>query len=152
MLPSAGRYGIMLACWHGEPKERPTFPALVKILGDLLQDNSLPVCALQCRRQFQLFAVVFGGYMFWFSNRHIPFRRVRTTSLWTTHRARRMMVSHRLHHGLHLKKNSEWPATLCPPGTRLLKSPGWQYARSHVPLRTTCRFHLLLNVYFRICG
>uniref|UniRef100_A0A7N6C0T6 Vascular endothelial growth factor receptor 3 n=1 Tax=Anabas testudineus TaxID=64144 RepID=A0A7N6C0T6_ANATE len=35
-------YGIMLACWHGEPKERPTFPALVKILGDLLQDNSLP--------------------------------------------------------------------------------------------------------------
>ncbi|KAM4586251.1 vascular endothelial growth factor receptor 3 [Fundulus diaphanus] len=35
-------YGIMLACWHGEPKERPTFPALVQILGDLLQDNSLP--------------------------------------------------------------------------------------------------------------
>ncbi|XP_059201767.1 vascular endothelial growth factor receptor 3 [Centropristis striata] len=35
-------YGIMLACWQGEPKERPTFPALVQILGDLLQDNSLP--------------------------------------------------------------------------------------------------------------
>ncbi|KAA8589084.1 hypothetical protein FQN60_010429, partial [Etheostoma spectabile] len=35
-------YGIMLACWHGEPKERPTFPALVQILGDLLQDNSIP--------------------------------------------------------------------------------------------------------------
>ncbi|XP_034545105.1 vascular endothelial growth factor receptor 3 isoform X2 [Notolabrus celidotus] len=35
-------YGIMLACWHGEPKERPTFLALVQILGDLLQDNSLP--------------------------------------------------------------------------------------------------------------
>lgn len=35
-------YGIMLACWHGEPKERPTFPALVQILGDLLQDNSPP--------------------------------------------------------------------------------------------------------------
>uniref|UniRef100_A0A671VHP6 Vascular endothelial growth factor receptor 3 n=1 Tax=Sparus aurata TaxID=8175 RepID=A0A671VHP6_SPAAU len=35
-------YGIMLACWHGEPKGRPTFPALVQILGDLLQDNSLP--------------------------------------------------------------------------------------------------------------
>lgn len=33
----------MLACWQGEPKERPTFPALVQILGDLLQDNSLPV-------------------------------------------------------------------------------------------------------------
>uniref|UniRef100_A0A3Q3J0F3 Vascular endothelial growth factor receptor 3 n=1 Tax=Monopterus albus TaxID=43700 RepID=A0A3Q3J0F3_MONAL len=35
-------YGIMLACWQGEPKQRPTFPALVQILGDLLQDNSLP--------------------------------------------------------------------------------------------------------------
>ncbi|KAL2077803.1 hypothetical protein ACEWY4_027307 [Coilia grayii] len=35
-------YGIMLACWQGEPRERPTFPALVEILGDLLQDNGLP--------------------------------------------------------------------------------------------------------------
>ncbi|XP_031442663.1 vascular endothelial growth factor receptor 3 isoform X2 [Clupea harengus] len=35
-------YGIMLACWQGEPRERPNFPALVEILGDLLQDNSLP--------------------------------------------------------------------------------------------------------------
>ncbi|XP_060935672.1 vascular endothelial growth factor receptor 3 [Limanda limanda] len=35
-------YGIMLACWYGEPKERPTFPALMQILGDLLLDNSLP--------------------------------------------------------------------------------------------------------------
>lgn len=35
-------YGIMLACWQGESRERPTFPALVEILGDLLQDNSLP--------------------------------------------------------------------------------------------------------------
>ncbi|KAM6977833.1 vascular endothelial growth factor receptor 3 [Aplochiton taeniatus] len=34
-------YGIMLACWQGEPRERPTFPALVEILGDLLQDNGL---------------------------------------------------------------------------------------------------------------
>lgn len=34
-------YGIMLACWQGEPKERPPFPALVQILGDLLQDNGL---------------------------------------------------------------------------------------------------------------
>uniref|UniRef100_A0AAQ5X4Y8 Vascular endothelial growth factor receptor 3 n=1 Tax=Amphiprion ocellaris TaxID=80972 RepID=A0AAQ5X4Y8_AMPOC len=33
-------YGIMLACWQGEPKDRPTFPALVQILGDLLQDNN----------------------------------------------------------------------------------------------------------------
>lgn len=32
-------YGIMLACWQGEPKERPQFPALVQILGDFLQDN-----------------------------------------------------------------------------------------------------------------
>lgn len=46
VLPSTGRYGIMLACWQGEPKERPTFPALVQILGDLLQDNSLPVSSL----------------------------------------------------------------------------------------------------------
>uniref|UniRef100_A0A6Q2XDI5 Vascular endothelial growth factor receptor 3 n=1 Tax=Esox lucius TaxID=8010 RepID=A0A6Q2XDI5_ESOLU len=36
-------YGIMLACWQGEPRGRPTFQALVDILGDLLQDNSLPV-------------------------------------------------------------------------------------------------------------
>ncbi|CAB1324871.1 unnamed protein product, partial [Coregonus sp. 'balchen'] len=35
-------YGIMLACWQGEPRERPTFQALVDILGDLLQDSSLP--------------------------------------------------------------------------------------------------------------
>ncbi|XP_061691509.1 vascular endothelial growth factor receptor 3 [Syngnathoides biaculeatus] len=35
-------YGIMLACWHGEPKERPPFPTLVQTLADLLQDNSLP--------------------------------------------------------------------------------------------------------------
>ncbi|XP_066572635.1 vascular endothelial growth factor receptor 3 isoform X1 [Amia ocellicauda] len=35
-------YRIMLACWQGEPRERPTFPALVEILADLLQDNGLP--------------------------------------------------------------------------------------------------------------
>uniref|UniRef100_A0AAQ5YM85 Vascular endothelial growth factor receptor 3 n=1 Tax=Amphiprion ocellaris TaxID=80972 RepID=A0AAQ5YM85_AMPOC len=40
-------YGIMLACWQGEPKDRPTFPALVQILGDLLQDNSLPVSPIR---------------------------------------------------------------------------------------------------------
>uniref|UniRef100_A0A8C9W5X7 Vascular endothelial growth factor receptor 3 n=1 Tax=Scleropages formosus TaxID=113540 RepID=A0A8C9W5X7_SCLFO len=34
-------YRIMLVCWQGEPRERPTFPALVEILGDLLQDNGL---------------------------------------------------------------------------------------------------------------
>ncbi|XP_035265281.1 vascular endothelial growth factor receptor 3 isoform X1 [Anguilla anguilla] len=39
---SPGIYRIMLACWQGEPRERPTFPALVEILGDLLQDNGLP--------------------------------------------------------------------------------------------------------------
>lgn len=53
VLPSAGRYGIMLACWHGEPKERPTFPVLVQILGDLLQDNSLPVSSLLERHSSQ---------------------------------------------------------------------------------------------------
>uniref|UniRef100_A0A8C9Z8E3 Vascular endothelial growth factor receptor 3 n=1 Tax=Sander lucioperca TaxID=283035 RepID=A0A8C9Z8E3_SANLU len=35
-------YGIMLACWQGEPKERPNFPALVQILGDLLYYNCVP--------------------------------------------------------------------------------------------------------------
>ncbi|XP_067312883.1 vascular endothelial growth factor receptor 3 isoform X2 [Pseudorasbora parva] len=35
-------YGIMLACWQGEPRDRPTFAALVEVLGDLLQENSLP--------------------------------------------------------------------------------------------------------------
>ncbi|XP_061642648.1 vascular endothelial growth factor receptor 3 isoform X3 [Phyllopteryx taeniolatus] len=35
-------YGIMLACWDGEPKERPPFPTLVQTLADLLQDNNLP--------------------------------------------------------------------------------------------------------------
>uniref|UniRef100_A0AAQ4PAT5 Vascular endothelial growth factor receptor 3 n=1 Tax=Gasterosteus aculeatus aculeatus TaxID=481459 RepID=A0AAQ4PAT5_GASAC len=51
-------YGIMLACWHGEPKERPPFPALVQILGDLLQDNSLPVSPLYYN------CVPFGGCVF----------------------------------------------------------------------------------------
>lgn len=51
LLPPAGRYGIMLACWHGEPKQRPPFPALVQILGDLLQDNSLPVRLPRPRRR-----------------------------------------------------------------------------------------------------
>uniref|UniRef100_G1K3G8 Vascular endothelial growth factor receptor 3 n=1 Tax=Xenopus tropicalis TaxID=8364 RepID=G1K3G8_XENTR len=32
-------YRIMLSCWHGDPKERPTFTDLVEILGDLLQEN-----------------------------------------------------------------------------------------------------------------
>ncbi|XP_071988595.1 vascular endothelial growth factor receptor 3-like isoform X2 [Engystomops pustulosus] len=31
----------MLSCWHGDPKERPTFTDLVEILGDLLQENVL---------------------------------------------------------------------------------------------------------------
>uniref|UniRef100_A0AAY4EPY6 Vascular endothelial growth factor receptor 3 n=1 Tax=Denticeps clupeoides TaxID=299321 RepID=A0AAY4EPY6_9TELE len=46
-------YGIMLACWQGEPRERPTFPALVEILGDLLQDNSLPSHVSQMTPQFR---------------------------------------------------------------------------------------------------
>lgn len=57
VLPSAGRYGIMLACWHGEPKERPTFPGLVQILGDLLQDNGLPVSSPLERHDFLLVIV-----------------------------------------------------------------------------------------------
>lgn len=28
---------VMLSCWSGDPKERPAFPELVEILGDLLQ-------------------------------------------------------------------------------------------------------------------
>ncbi|XP_044310047.1 vascular endothelial growth factor receptor 3 isoform X1 [Varanus komodoensis] len=32
-------YRIMLSCWYGDPKERPTFSDLVEILGDLLQEN-----------------------------------------------------------------------------------------------------------------
>ncbi|KFO08296.1 Vascular endothelial growth factor receptor 3, partial [Balearica regulorum gibbericeps] len=32
-------YRIMLTCWHGDPKERPTFSDLVEILGNLLQEN-----------------------------------------------------------------------------------------------------------------
>ncbi|XP_043929203.1 vascular endothelial growth factor receptor 1 isoform X2 [Protopterus annectens] len=32
-------YQTMLDCWQSEPKERPTFPELVKRLGDLLQAN-----------------------------------------------------------------------------------------------------------------
>ncbi|XP_010212853.1 PREDICTED: vascular endothelial growth factor receptor 3 isoform X3 [Tinamus guttatus] len=32
-------YRIMLSCWHGDPKERPTFSDLVEILGNLLQEN-----------------------------------------------------------------------------------------------------------------
>lgn len=62
VLPSAGRYGIMLACWQGEPKERPTFPALVQILGDLLQDNSLPVSSLV--ETFILESAVFFFFLF----------------------------------------------------------------------------------------
>uniref|UniRef100_UPI00398E4AE4 vascular endothelial growth factor receptor 1 isoform X2 n=1 Tax=Pristiophorus japonicus TaxID=55135 RepID=UPI00398E4AE4 len=32
-------YQTLLDCWHGDPKERPTFTVLVKRLGDLLQAN-----------------------------------------------------------------------------------------------------------------
>ncbi|XP_053232936.1 vascular endothelial growth factor receptor 3 isoform X2 [Podarcis raffonei] len=32
-------YRIMLSCWYGDPKERPTFSDLVEILGNLLQEN-----------------------------------------------------------------------------------------------------------------
>lgn len=98
----------MLACWQGEPKERPTFPSLVQILGDLLQDNSLPV-----RGSF------YQVTMFWnisFPLKWTLLRTGRTTSRWTSLRAQKMMAFHRLHHGLHLRKNSGWPVTLCPTG------------------------------------
>nr|XP_033782894.1 vascular endothelial growth factor receptor 3 isoform X2 [Geotrypetes seraphini] len=36
---TADIYRIMLSCWHGDPKERPTFSDLVEILGNLLQEN-----------------------------------------------------------------------------------------------------------------
>lgn len=29
----------MLDCWHGDPKQRPTFSELVEHLGNLLQAN-----------------------------------------------------------------------------------------------------------------
>uniref|UniRef100_A0A4W3H8L1 Vascular endothelial growth factor receptor 3 n=1 Tax=Callorhinchus milii TaxID=7868 RepID=A0A4W3H8L1_CALMI len=32
-------YRIMLGCWQGEPRDRPTFSDLVELLGDLLQAN-----------------------------------------------------------------------------------------------------------------
>ncbi|TRY76058.1 hypothetical protein DNTS_012277 [Danionella cerebrum] len=35
-------YSLMCACWEGQPEDRPTFPILVEILGDLLQ-----TCVLQ---------------------------------------------------------------------------------------------------------
>lgn len=34
----------MLDCWHGDPKQRPTFSELVDHLGNLLQAN---VCQVQ---------------------------------------------------------------------------------------------------------
>lgn len=30
-------YSIMMACWENNPEDRPSFSALVEILGDLLQ-------------------------------------------------------------------------------------------------------------------
>ncbi|XP_072025326.1 vascular endothelial growth factor receptor 1-like [Amphiura filiformis] len=36
-------YQIMLECWHREPKQRPTFGELVKILGERLEDRTKEV-------------------------------------------------------------------------------------------------------------
>lgn len=36
----------MLDCWHGDPKQRPTFSELVEHLGNLLQANVCQVCDL----------------------------------------------------------------------------------------------------------
>lgn len=38
----------MLSCWHGDPKERPTFSDLVEILGNLLQENVQQVKTSLC--------------------------------------------------------------------------------------------------------
>lgn len=35
----SSRYQTMLDCWHGDPKQRPTFSELVEHLGNLLQAN-----------------------------------------------------------------------------------------------------------------
>uniref|UniRef100_A0A8C3C633 Vascular endothelial growth factor receptor 3 n=1 Tax=Cairina moschata TaxID=8855 RepID=A0A8C3C633_CAIMO len=43
-------YRIMLSCWHGDPKERPTFSDLVEILGNLLQENVQQVKISLCPR------------------------------------------------------------------------------------------------------
>lgn len=111
----------MLACWHGEPKERPTFPVLVQILGDLLQDNSLPVSSLSERHSFQhvisffFFFLVHGLVLS--LKKKILSRMGRTMSPWTTHRAQRTTASRRRHHGLHLRRSWDWPVTRCPTGT-----------------------------------
>lgn len=46
--PLLGSYRIMLSCWHGDPKERPTFSDLVEILGNLLQENVQQVKTSLC--------------------------------------------------------------------------------------------------------
>eukprot|EP00062_Callorhinchus_milii_P021926 gi/632979167/ref/XP_007906319.1/ PREDICTED: vascular endothelial growth factor receptor 3 isoform X2 [Callorhinchus milii] len=51
-------YRIMLGCWQGEPRDRPTFSDLVELLGDLLQANVqqdgkdyIPLNILQCSEE-----------------------------------------------------------------------------------------------------
>ena len=43
------RYQTMLACWHGDPNQRPAFSELVEHLGNLLQANAQQVCDLHAR-------------------------------------------------------------------------------------------------------
>lgn len=107
LLPSCGRYGIMLACWQGEPKERPPFPALVQILGDLLQDNSLPVSPP-------------GDGTFYFESMDVIslFRRMgKSTTPWINPRVLKMMASRRPHRAPHRRRNWDWLAILCQRGT-----------------------------------
>uniref|UniRef100_A0A8C1KIV1 Vascular endothelial growth factor receptor 3 n=1 Tax=Cyprinus carpio TaxID=7962 RepID=A0A8C1KIV1_CYPCA len=89
-------YGIMLACWQGEPRERPTFPALVEILGDLLQENSLPV--RKKKKKTPTYYEILKSHSMCL-------------------RAQRMMASHSLPLDNHHKRRSDSPATQCPLGT-----------------------------------
>lgn len=36
---SDGRYKVMLQCWRELPGDRPSFPQLVRDVGDLLEDE-----------------------------------------------------------------------------------------------------------------
>lgn len=113
------RYRIMLACWQGEPRERPTFPALVEILGDMLQDSGLPVtrdtlgkCSVRQRN-----AVTTK----WATPHHTQAcdlgRTVRITCPWTHRRAWRTTASPRLRRDPRLRRSYPWHATPCLSGT-----------------------------------
>uniref|UniRef100_A0A8C2EYQ8 Vascular endothelial growth factor receptor 3 n=1 Tax=Cyprinus carpio TaxID=7962 RepID=A0A8C2EYQ8_CYPCA len=120
-------YGIMLACWQGEPRARPTFPALVEILGDLLQENKIVHSVITSAR-YTLPSLYFksAGYKtdkmanVVYFNDYVKymvfcffFRKSHSMCL----RAQRMMASHSLPLDNHHKRRSDSPATQCPLGT-----------------------------------